>query len=60
MQKYKQVLQKGFGRRAFELTQIEKEIDTLPWWIEELWTIKPKYTNQNNNELFMVFMTDRS
>jgi len=56
--KYKKVLQQGFAHRELEVLLIEKEIDTLPWWIEELWTIKPKHTNKN--ELFVVFMTDRS
>lgn len=60
MQKYKEVLRKGFTQRAFELTQIEKEIDTLPWWIEEIWTIISIRRINNNTGLFVTFLTEKS
>ncbi|MEM8891999.1 MAG: hypothetical protein AAGD28_28730 [Bacteroidota bacterium] len=55
MKKYKKTLHEGFKKRNFELVQINRDSEDLPWWVEEKWIIR----NEANKRLIVNFLTDR-
>jgi len=55
MKKYKEVLHTGFGNRGFEIIQMNKDPEDLPWWMEEIWVIQ----NKAGKRLIVNFLTDK-
>ena len=55
MSTYKEALYQGFEKRGFEVIQINKDPELLPWWMEETWIIR----NKAGKSLLVNFLTDK-
>ncbi|MEL6256447.1 MAG: hypothetical protein AAFR87_30875, partial [Bacteroidota bacterium] len=55
MPTYKESLHQGFAKRGFEIIQINKDPELLPWWMEEIWIIR----NKAGKSLLVNFLTDK-
>lgn len=59
MKKYKKTILSGLKKRGFDLLTINGEYESIPWWIEELWTIKRINSHLPGEIFYIFFLTDK-
>jgi hypothetical protein len=58
MKQYKKEILKGFEKRKFDLTELH-DGESLPWWIEEKWILSGMKSDNRNDKLYVIFLTDK-
>ena len=58
MKQYKKEILKGFEKRKFDLTELH-DGESLPWWIEEKWILSGLKSDNRNDKLYVIFLTDK-
>lgn len=56
MKQYKKEILKGFEKRKFDLSELH-DGKSLPWWIEEKWTLSGLKSDNRNDKLYVNFLT---